>query len=114
LFTAAHANDVIISQASELQRAGKFQQAFSAISTQSANATMDSGVMGVVAHNIDATFSGAMINASFSNTSGDFISGAGGKVYTMNGPCVDSAGCGANGLFVSVEPPVIFLGTQAR
>lgn len=70
-----------------------------------------------MALDIDATFSDATINASLTNTSGNFISGASGNIYSMSGPCSDGGGvggCGANGQFVSGEASVNFVGTQAE
>lgn len=84
------------------------------VGTQFVTATIDFEVMEVMALDIDATFSDATINASLTNTSGNFISGASGNVYSVSGPCVDTGGCGANGLFVSGEASVNFVGTQAE
>jgi hypothetical protein len=84
------------------------------VGTQFVTATIDFELMEVMALDIDATFSDATINASLTNTSGNFISGASGNVYSVSGPCVDTGGCGANGLFVSGEASVNFVGTQAE
>ena len=101
------------------QGAGNTSPKFNAASgaqagSQSVNTAIDFGVLEVVARNIEATFSAATINASLTNTGDNFISGAGGNVYSMSGLCVDPGGCGANGLFASGEASVNFVGTRGK